>query len=126
MGLLFAVLMTGVFAATERSFWLLRGLLAGFLFGLIMGPTMAYLLKSETATVAFTDKKAFVTELHAALTPLGYHLATQDEDLFKYKFTKGLAPTFVPWISVQVRDGQSEIVGPKVFVRKLLKRLQTH
>jgi hypothetical protein len=126
MALLFAVLMTAFFAATERSAWLLRGVLAGFSFGLIMGPTMTFLIRrSETATVAFTDKNAFVSQLNAELAPLGYHPATQGENRITYKFTKGLVPALVPGLSVQMHDGQSMIVGPRMFVRKLLKRIQT-
>src|SRR5277367_3343227 len=98
--LLFGLLMTGFFAATERSHWLLRGVGSGVLFGLIMGPTMTYLMtRSKTATVAFTDRNAFVSRLNASLAPLGYQLATQDNGVFTYKFTKGLVPAFVPGIS---------------------------
>jgi hypothetical protein len=126
MTLLFAVVMTALLAAMERSFWLLRGVLAGFTFGVIMGPTMAWLIRqSETATVAFTDKNAFVSRLNAELAPLGYHLATQGENLIMYKFKKGLAAALVPGISVQMHGGQSMLVGPKMYVRKLLKRIQT-
>jgi hypothetical protein len=123
----FAILWSWLFAAMQqRSFGeiLSFGIGAGLFFGLFFGLTMAFFLKGETATVEVRDAKGFVSRLNVAMSQLGYNPATQTEDFFTYKpsfqagFTAGR-------ISVQFQDGQAVVVGPKMYVKKLLKRLAT-
>lgn len=98
------------------------GLGAGLFFGLFFSLAMAFFLKGETATVEIADKKEFISWLNVALSELGYYPTTQFEDLLTYKpsFQAGLA---AGRISVQLRDGRAVVVGPKMYVKKLLMRL---
>ena len=91
-------------------------------FGVSFGLTMAFFFKSKTAAVAIAEPKGFVKRLNVSLSQLGYHPATQTEDFFTYKpsFQAGLA---AGRISVQLQEGQAVIVGPKMYVEKLLQRL---
>ena len=123
----FAILWSWLFAAMQqRSFGeiLPFGMGAGLLFGLFFGLTMAFFFKGETATIEVVDKKSFVSQLNVATSQLGYYPATQAEDFFTYKpsLQAGLA---AGRISVQLQDGQAVVVGPKMYVKKLLKRLAT-
>jgi hypothetical protein len=123
----FALLWSWLFAATQqRSFGdiLPFGFAAGLFFGLFFGLAMAFFLKGETVTLEVADKKAFVARLNVAMSQLGYNPATQTEDFFTYKpsLQAGLA---AGRISVQLEEGQAEVVGPKMYVKKLLKRLAT-
>jgi hypothetical protein len=121
----FAIGWSWLFASIQhRSFEeiLPSGLAAGLFFGLFFGLTMAFFLQGETATVEIADKKGFVSCLNVALAQLGYNPATQTEDFYTYKpsFQAGLAAGS---ISVQLLEGHAVIVGPKMYVKKLLKRL---
>ena len=121
----FAILWSWMFAAMqERSFGeiLPFGLGAGLFFGLFFGLTMAVFLKGETATVEVRDAKGFISRLNVAMSQLGYNPATQTEDFLTYKpsFQAGLAGGR---LSVQLQEGQAVIVGPRMYVKKLLKRL---
>jgi hypothetical protein len=99
-------------------------LAVGVLFGVVFGLTMAFFIKGETATLGIGDKNGFVSRLNVATSQLGYYPATWSEDFFTYKpsLQAGLA---AGRISVQLRDGQAVLVGPKMYVKKLLKRLAT-
>lgn len=123
----FAVLWSWLFSAMQqRSFGeiLPFGLIAGLLFGLFFGLGMAVFFKGETATVDVSDKKRFVSTLNVAASRLGFNPASQSDDFFTFKpsFSAGLA---AGRISVQLKEGQAVIVGPKIYVKKLLKRLVT-
>jgi len=98
------------------------GLGAGMFFGLFFGITMAFFLRGATATVFVSDRNAFVSRLNVATSQLGYNPATQTEDFFTYKpsFQAGLA---AGRISVQLFERRAVIVGPKMYVKKLLRRL---
>jgi len=100
------------------------GMGAGFFFGLFFGLTMAFFLKGETTIIKIADKRGFVSQLNVAMSQLGYNPATQADDFFTYKpsFQAGLA---AGRISVQLTGGQAVVVGPKMYIRKLLKRLAT-
>jgi hypothetical protein len=56
------------------------------------------------------------------MSQLGYHPATGDGSFLTYKpsFQAGLAAGRV---SVQLRGGDAVIVGPRMYLRKLLDRL---
>lgn len=123
----FAILWSWLFGAIQQQSFgeiLPFGLGAGFCFGLLFGLTMALFLKGETATFQVADKKGFVSRLNVVMSQLGYNLATQTDDFFTYKpsFQAGLA---AGRISVQLQEGQAVVVGPKMYVEKLLKRLTT-
>jgi hypothetical protein len=123
----FAIAWSWLFAAAQqRSFGeiLPFGLGAGFLFGLFFGLTMAFFLKGETATIQVADRKGFVSRMNVAMSQLGYNPATQTDDFFTYKpsFQAGLASGR---ISVQLQEEHAVVVGPKMYVKKLLKRLAT-
>jgi len=123
----FALLSSWLFASMQqRSFGeiLPLGLCAGLSFGLFFGLTMAFFLKGETAPVEVANSKSFVSRLNVAMSQLGYNPATQTEDFFTYKpsFQAGLAAVM---ISVQLQEGRAVVVGPKMYVKKLLKRLAT-
>jgi hypothetical protein len=98
------------------------GLGFGIFFGVFFGFTMAFFQKGETVTIEVTDRKAFIAQLNVATSQLGYNPATQTDDFFTYKpsFQAGLASGN---ISVQLQAGQAIIVGSKIRVKKLVKRL---
>jgi hypothetical protein len=123
----FGLLWSLLFAAMQQQSFgeiLPFGLVAGLLFGLLMGLTMAFFLKGETATVDVSDERDFISRLNVAMSQLGYNPATRADDLFTYKpsFQAGLA---AGRIAVQLQPGRAVVVGPKMYVRKLLKRLAT-
>jgi hypothetical protein len=124
-GLPFAILWSLLFASIQGvsiTEVLPFGLGAGMFFGLFFGLTMAFFLKGETATVFVSDRKAFVSRLNVATSQLGYNPATQTEDFFTYKpsFQAGLA---AGRIAVQLFERRAVVVGPKIYVKKLLRRL---
>jgi len=121
----FGILWSWLFAAMQGFTFgqvLPFGLGAGFFFGLFFGLTMAFFFKGETANVEFADKKGFVARLNVSMSQLGYNPASQTEDFLTYKpsFQAGLA---AGRISVQLHDGHAIVVGPKMYVKKLLQRL---
>jgi hypothetical protein len=123
----FSILWSWLFASMQqRSFGeiLPFGMATGFFFGLFFGLTMAFFLKGATTTIKVADKKGFVSHLNVAMSELGYNPATQTDDFFTYKpsFQAGLA---AGRISVQLTEGQAVVVGPKMYIKKLLKRLAT-
>jgi hypothetical protein len=111
-------------AITNRTFGEVVpvGLGAGLLFGLLFGLTMGFLLKVETASVRYGDNGAFLARLQVAMAQLGYHPASQDGRFFTFRpsFQTGLA---AGRIAVQLREGEAVIVGPKMYVRKLLEKV---
>jgi hypothetical protein len=121
----FAIMWSLLLAATGPASFgeiLPFGLGAGLLFGLFFGLAMAFFLKGETVTVEFTDRQAFVSRLNVATAQLGYNPATKADDFFTYKpsLQAGLA---AGRIAVQLHEGRAVVVGPKMYVEKLLKRL---
>ena len=93
---------------------------AGLLFGVLFGLTMAFFLKGETAAVKYIDEAAFLARLNIAVSQLGYNPAVQSERFvtFKPSFQAGLA---AGRIAVQLQEGEAVIVGPRIYVHKLLK-----
>ena len=124
-GLPFAILWSWLVSAMlSRSFeeFLSIGVGVGLFFGVSFGLTMAFFFKGKTATVAVAEPKGFVNRLHVAMSQLGYNPATHTEDFFTYKpsFQAGLA---AGRMAVQLQEGQAVIVGPKMYVERLLHRL---
>ncbi len=113
----FALLMS-LMSGDGMETWLPGGLLFGVLFGLVMG----HLLKGQKVSVAIDDTKAFATNLKLALAGMGFHPETGATDFltFKPSFQAGLLSGR---ISVALEEGSATIVGPKMYVTKLLKRL---
>jgi hypothetical protein len=111
----------------QRSFGelLSTGIGFGFFFGVAFGLTMAFFLKGKTAAVAVEEPKDFVNRLNVVMSQLGYNPATQTEDFFTYKpsFQAGLA---AGRMAVQLQEGRAVIVGPKMYVEKVLQRLANH
>ncbi|MCS6777955.1 MAG: hypothetical protein RMJ43_13675 [Chloroherpetonaceae bacterium] len=98
------------------------GLSAGFVFGLLTGLLAALFLREETVHVGFSNSEAFMARLNVALSQLDYHPATRSHSFFTYR------PSFqAGWmagrISVQLYQGMAVIVGPRMYVDKLVARL---
>lgn len=121
----FALLWSWLFAAMQQSSFgevLPFGLFAGLLFGFLFGPVMASFFKGETATVQFVDRKRFVTTLHGALSQLGYHPGTDHGDFITYRPSLQ-AGLLAGRISVHLGDEEAVMVGPKIYIERLLQRL---
>lgn len=123
-GLLFALLLSLVFAFTSReSFFdilIHLGLLAGLAFGVLFGAIMAIFMKAETLIVPFQDSTQFMTDLNFALARLGYHPDVQAGQFITYRpgVQSGiLAPT----ISLQLNPGSATLIGPSMQIKKLKK-----
>lgn len=98
------------------------GLVGGLVFGVLFGLMMGLFFQGMTATVAFSNEKEFRAQLNVAMAQLGYNPASQAENFLTYKpsLQAGLA---AGRISVQVREGEAVVVGPRMYVRKLATRL---
>jgi hypothetical protein len=94
----------------------------GTMFGLSCALIGAVYLKGETATIEVADRRRFIAQLNVATAQLGYNPATQTDGFFTYKpsFQAGLP---AGRISVQLQAEQAIVVGPKWYVRMLVKRL---
>ncbi len=95
----------------------------GLVFASCFGTLMGFFLQGEAATVAVANRGGFIARLNAATAYLGYYPAKKKRNFLAYRpaFQSGVA---AGWISVQVRDGQARIVGPRLYVRRLVKRLE--
>jgi hypothetical protein len=101
---------------------LMLGLPGGAFFGILFGLTIAFSFKGETATVEILDKRRFISRLNIAMSEIGYNPATQSPDFFTFKPSLQ-AGLLAGRIAVQLRDGCAVMVGPKMYLQKLLKRL---
>jgi hypothetical protein len=98
------------------------GLGGGLVFSTVYGLSNARFLQAETLTVEVADARDFVARRNVAASQLGYYPAAGAGDFHAYRpsFQTGWA---AGWISVQLAGGQAVVVGPRVFVRRLLARL---
>jgi len=98
------------------------GLGGGLVFSAVYGLNNARFLQAETLTVEVGDAREFVARLNVAASELGYYPAAQAGDFHGYSpsFQTGWS---AGWISVQLVGGRAVVVGPRVFVRGLLRRL---
>ena len=98
------------------------GLVAGVLFGSFFGLSMAFFLKAETVEIGYSDKRDFVARLNVALSLLAYNPASQSEDFLTYKpsFQAGLV---ADRISVELNGDHAIVVGPSMYIKKLVQRL---
>lgn len=99
-------------------------LICGLIYGFFMGLISAYFFRGEIVIVEVADKEDFVFRLNIAMFQLGYNPASQTEDFFTYKpsLRAGLV---ADRISVQIQGRRAVIVGPKMHLEELLKRLVT-
>lgn len=121
----FALIWSALFAlSTGRTFGdiLPTGMGAGLCFDIFFGAMMGSKFRGETAAVDFADKRDFGARLNIATSQLGYFPATQAEGFHTYKpsFQAGLA---AGRISVQLLERQAVLVGPKMYIDKLVKSL---
>jgi hypothetical protein len=101
---------------------LTAGLGIGMLFGVLFGLAMAFFFQGTTATLGIHNKEVFRARVNVATSELGYFPATQSPDFLTYKpsWQAGLA---VGRISIQLEGDRAVVVGPKTYVKDLLKRL---
>ncbi len=101
----------------------LRCLAGGAFFGIFFGLIMAALFRGETATVPAAPEPAFVRRLDVATAEVSYFPASRAAGYYVYKPSLR-AGLLAGRISVAVGDGTATIVGPKLYVGRLLKRLR--
>ncbi len=121
-----------IFSVTALPFAILMALitgtpiyvnvLSGFTFGLLFGLIMSALIRGETMSVTFTERQEFLGRLNTRLAEIGYNPDTQTDTFltFKPSFQAGL---LAGKISVQINDSSAIIVGPKMYLKKLMKYL---
>ena len=95
----------------------------GLLFAGCFGSIMGLFLQGDSATVAVADRGRFVRRLNDATAYCGYYPAKKKSDFLAYRpaYQTGVA---AGWISVQLQDGQAVIVGPKIHVRRVVRKLE--
>ena len=107
--------------ALEAAFDLgmLQGLGGGVLFGAVMGT----LMRGETLTVSMSDPKAFVPRVNIAAAQLGYRpsFVTENQLCFRPSWQAGL---LAGELLVQLRGDDAVVGGPRMYVRRLLTRLE--
>ena len=107
----------------QESFWehFPTGLFVGFIAIISIN---AAALTGETAILEVGDRSAFVSQVNTATSEMGYSPATQTEDFFVYKPSSWFKTEAFAWpISLHLHDKQAVIVGPKMLIKRLLKRL---
>jgi hypothetical protein len=97
-------------------------LAGGVVFGTLFGVNNARFLRVETVTVEVEDARAFLARVNVAAAQLGYYPTAATEEY------RGYEPSFLTgWaaggIAVQLLGRQAVIVGPRVFVEKVVERL---
>ena len=107
---------------TETSIQANMNIVKSIILSLLLGLIMAARMKRETISVTFQDKQTFLERLNIRLAEIGYHPKIQTETFltFKPSFRGGLLAVKV---SVQVESNSVTIVGPKMLLKKLQKRL---
>ncbi len=90
------------------------------LFSTVFGLNNARFLQVETVTIDVENRATLIAMITLASSRLGYYPACRWDDYVGYSpsFQTGWA---AGWISVQFLENQAVIVGPRVFVRKLLE-----
>ena len=99
-----------------------QGIWGGVAFGLLFGSIMAFFIRGATRSATFREKEAFISQLNIALAEIGYHPQSCVNDLLMYKPSLQ-AGLLAGKIAVQMEDGRCTIVGPRIYVAKLRKRL---
>lgn len=99
-------------------------LVGGVVFSTVFGLSNARFLQVETVIISFDEVKTFLAGLNLATAQLGYYPATTTGDFYTYcpSFQTGWAAGS---IAVQIGEGgHAVVVGPRVFVRKLVEKLK--
>ncbi len=76
------------------------------------------------ATVHFSDKKDFVGALNMATSQLGYIAGPPTGDFLTFRPSFQTGGVGLGMVSVQLEDAHAVIVGPKMHIKKIVKRLQ--
>jgi hypothetical protein len=97
-------------------------LFSGLAFGVLFGSMMAARFRGETAVVCANAGARLLPRLDVATAELGYFPASRSDGYYTYRpsFQAGL---LAGRISVCMGEKEATIVGPRVYVRRLLKRL---
>ena len=98
------------------------GLAAGLCFGVPFGFLMALFFRGETIRVRVTDRDDFRALVNIATAQIGYYPESQFPDLLVYK-PSVQAGLLAGRISVQFDGDEAIVVGPKLYVEKLRKKL---
>lgn len=97
-------------------------LAGGVVFGTVFGFNNARFLQVETITLNVEDTYSFIARVNIAISQIGYYPTIHSGDYHGYRpsFLTGWA---AGWISVQLMEKKVVIVGPRVFVKKIIERL---
>lgn len=97
-------------------------LIPGVVFGLIFGFIGALFLKGDKITIPLDNKDKTISKVNIRLAEIGYHPETQTENFltFKPSFQAGL---LAGKISIQVEVNSLTIIGPRIYLKKLIKEV---
>ncbi|MFO0842481.1 MAG: hypothetical protein U0797_08810 [Gemmataceae bacterium] len=97
-------------------------LAGGAVFSVMFGLNNARFLQVETATFDAADPGRFVAVVNLTTSRLGYYPAARSDGFHGYRpaFQTGWA---AGWISVQFLGPRAVVIGPRVFVRKVVEDL---
>ena len=98
------------------------GILVGIGFGLVFGLIMAILIRGIKVIISFEDRQSFIDKINITLAEIGYYLENQTKNFMEFK-PSSRAGSSVGRIFVILEDKKSTIVGPVIYVKKLLKLL---
>jgi hypothetical protein len=94
----------------------------GLIVGLFLGLFIAFFLRGMTATVDVQNPATFVSRLEAATAQQGYYPASRTDEIFIFK--PALRTGFLAGrLAVRIDAKTATMVGPKVHVARLQKRL---
>lgn len=98
------------------------GLAGAAIFSIVFGWNNARHLQVETIMLKVEDRSEFVAKLNLATARLGYSLKAAIEGFYTYEpaFQTGWAAGS---LSVQLSEKEATMVGPRVFVYKVMELL---
>jgi hypothetical protein len=99
------------------------GMLGGVVFGVVFGATIGAFLRGETLAISVSDRQAFLARINIAAAQLGYvpTFATESHVSFRPSWHAGL---LAGRLSVQLREHDAVVVGPRLYVKRLALRLE--
>ena len=92
------------------------------LFAVFWGLFMGSLLKGVTRVLPVAEWARFVADLNVATAQIGYHPSLVSDALLTFS-PSWQAGLLAGRVSVQRRDGEAVIVGPSVYIGRLVIRL---
>jgi hypothetical protein len=97
-------------------------LVGGAVFSAVFGLNNARFLQVETVTFDVADPRTFVAVINLTTSRLGFYPASRSDDFHGYcpAFQTGWA---AGWISVQMLGRKAVVIGPRVFVQKVVEDL---